>query len=200
MRLNVKPFEQRLVAVVLAVASLLLGYLLLVHWWFTAPLLAINQEVKELRETYQHYQVLLAQRAPLERQLAIIQTQDLAAETLLSGADSGAAGAQLMGLLATYVQESAANGNGCSISNRTPVNGSTENGFSAVKINVNLDCEAEPLTRLLHRVENSHPVLIIESMTLRKLDISTVDSRHQLNVELLITGYLQSSLSSEVQR
>jgi general secretion pathway protein M len=200
MYLNFKPLEQRLAALIFALAGLLLGYLLFVHWWFTAPLSDINQEAQVLSESYQHYQALLAQRAPLEKQLAIVQDQDLAEHTLLSGADSGAAGAQLMGLLATYVQDSAANGHGCSISNRMPVNGSTENGFYAVKININLDCEAEPLARLLYRIENSHPVLIIESMSLRKRVTSIDNSRHQLSVQLLVTGYLRSSLSSEVQR
>ncbi|WP_213881937.1 type II secretion system protein GspM [Pseudomonas sp. dw_358] len=200
MRLKLKPLEQRLVAVTLALASVVLGYLLLVHWWFTAPLSVMNEEARTLDETYQHYQVLLAQRAPLEKQLANVQAQGLAAQTLLSGNDSGAAGAQLMGLLASYVQETAINGHSCSISNRMPVNGNSDNGFSAVKINVNLDCESEPLARLLYRLETGHPTLIVESMSLRKLDNSTTNGRHHINVQMLITGYLRTAASTEVQQ
>lgn len=200
MRLKLKPLEQRLVAVMLAVACLVLGYLLLVHWWFTAPLSAMNQEARILGETYQHYHVLLAQRGPLEKQLASVQAQGLTAQALLSGNDSGAAGAQLMGLLASYVQETAIDGHSCFISNRMPVNGNSDSGFSAVKISVNLDCESEPLARLLYRLETGHPTLIVESMSLRKLDNSATNVRHHLSVQMLITGYLRSAASIEAQK
>jgi general secretion pathway protein M len=200
MRRQFRPLEQRLTAISLAGLCLALGYLLLVHWWFTAPLTAMSREGDSLREMYQHYQILLRQRAPLEKQLASTQAQDLAAETLLTGPDTGAAGAQLLGLLASHVQEASVDDYGCFVSNRMPVDGTAENGFLAVKLSVNLDCDTEALARLIYGVENSHPVLLIESLSLRNLIDSASNGRRRLSAQLLIAGYLRSSASSEADQ
>jgi general secretion pathway protein M len=197
---KLRPLNQRLIAIGLAALCLVLGYLLLVHWWFTAPLASMNRERDSLREAHQHYQMLLNQRAPLERQLASAQAQDLAAETLLTGPDTGAAGAQLLGLLASKVQEGSVNDSGCSISNRMPVEGDADNSFIAVKLSVDLECDTEGLARLIYGIENGHPTLLVESINLRNLNDSATNGRRRLSAQLLIAGYLRSSLGYEADQ
>ena len=186
-------FEQRIAALGLTTVVLVILYLLLVHWWFTAPLSIMGDEEDSLREAHRHYSNLIAQRQGLEQRLAQVNGDLKTADTLLTGPDTGAGSAQLMGLLASYVQGAATNGGGCSISNRMPINSRIEEFYIPVKISMNLECGAEPLGKLLYRIENARPYLFIESLTIRKPEISNSDQKESgLVVQLLVTGYLRN--------
>ena len=53
MRLGTDPRNGRFLAIVLLLIAVLLGYLLLVHWWFVAPALDISAQMQDLREQQQ---------------------------------------------------------------------------------------------------------------------------------------------------
>ena len=59
MRLAADPRNGRFLAIVLLLIAALLGYLLLVHWWFVAPDLAIASQVQDLREQQQRFEGIL---------------------------------------------------------------------------------------------------------------------------------------------
>jgi general secretion pathway protein M len=53
--------------------ALLVAYLLLVHWWFTAPMLDMGQQIEDLRDQEQALKVQIAQRPELEARLAQVR-------------------------------------------------------------------------------------------------------------------------------
>ena len=47
----------------------IVGYLLLVHWWFTAPFLAMGGEIDQLREQEGRFRAIIASRPAIEARL-----------------------------------------------------------------------------------------------------------------------------------
>ena len=47
--------------------ALLVAYLVLVHWWFTAPMLDMGQQIEDLRDQEQMLKVQIAQRPQLDK-------------------------------------------------------------------------------------------------------------------------------------
>lgn len=197
MRGPLKPLEQRVAALTLAVMFVALVYLVCVHWWFTAPLLEMNAEFKFLEDAHQHYQGLLAQRKPLEQQLANSVSLADTEKNLLAGTDSGAGVAQLMGLLANYVQGTSTVGSGCRLANRMPIASAAEGAYLPVRVSLNLECGIEPLAKLLHQIENSHPYLFVESISARNggpQGAGKVSNR--LLIQMQVSGYLRNTAQS----
>ena len=56
----------------MAVAVVVL-YLVLVHWWFTAPMLAMGGQIRELRDEEQALRAEIAQRPQLQARLAQVR-------------------------------------------------------------------------------------------------------------------------------
>ena len=53
--------------------ALLLAYLVLVHWWFTAPMLAMGSEIESMRDQEQALLGEVAQRPQLLKALADVR-------------------------------------------------------------------------------------------------------------------------------
>ena len=51
-------------------ALLALAYLVLLHWWWTAPMLAMGDEIAKLRDEHLALRMEIAQRPALEAELA----------------------------------------------------------------------------------------------------------------------------------
>ena len=65
--------RDRWLALALLLAVIALAYLLLVHPWFTRPLLDINQGIAELQEREQRVQSQLQQRTAVQERLQQVQ-------------------------------------------------------------------------------------------------------------------------------
>ena len=68
--------NSRFLAIVLALIVVLLGYLVLVHWWFVAPHLDIASQMQDLREQQQRFAGTLAQKPLIEKRLAEVRTYE----------------------------------------------------------------------------------------------------------------------------
>ena len=62
MRLAPEARNRRFLAIVLTLIAMLLGYLVLVHWWFVAPHADISDQMQDLREQQQRFAGILAQK------------------------------------------------------------------------------------------------------------------------------------------
>jgi general secretion pathway protein M len=65
------PERWRVLAVVAAV--LVVAYLLLLHWWYTAPMLEMGGQIDELRQKELELRMEAAQRSQIEQQLARVR-------------------------------------------------------------------------------------------------------------------------------
>lgn len=197
---NLSRRQQRFIAVVLLLVALSLAYALLIYGWFNAPLRSIETEMDSLRDSRQHYLSVLAQRQLLERQLAAAQSQPENTEALLPGPDIGAATAQLLGLVNIQVQDMATVGQGCSVTNRMPINVSDVGNYIPVRASFNLNCGIEPLANVLLRIENARPLLFVDTLSIHSNDGQAADANSkQLVVQLMVSGYLRSTAQSGAQ-
>ena len=55
-----KPVESRIAAILLLLVALALAYLVLLHWWFVAPLQSVSGAMDDLRLTQARYAATIA--------------------------------------------------------------------------------------------------------------------------------------------
>jgi general secretion pathway protein M len=193
------PREQRAVALGLLALLLAAAYGLLVHSWFTAPLMVLNQRLDELAAQQQRYAVVLGQRDALHQRARQTRNTEEDAASLLPGGDSSAAAADLMQRVGEQVKRLEKVGPGCVVVQRMPIIGEPviASPYRAVRLSLGLECGVEALTRLLHGLEYTRPVLLVE-----QLDIARARSGPEqvaggrLTVHLLITGYIAAAVAA----
>ena len=72
MRLTaLNPRDSRIAAILLLLLALLLGYFVLLHWWFVAPLRQIDGEMADLRDTHSRYAAAIAEK-PMFRGVGLL--------------------------------------------------------------------------------------------------------------------------------
>lgn len=197
MALRLTPREQRGAALAIAAVSLAAIYGLCIHWWFTAPLQSISEEMASLRTSQQRYQALQLKRPALEAQLEALKSAPESNERLLSETDVGAATAQLMQLMSAALQRVNA-GNRCNLTNRMPVAANESGPYKQVKVSINLDCRIEPLTALLYNLEHEKVSMFVESLSIRKASQLAQNENHRLNAQLLVSAYMRNGVPPEV--
>ncbi len=52
-----------------------LAYLVLVHWWFTAPMISMGEQIDQLRDQELQYRMDASQRPALEKKLNEVRQQ-----------------------------------------------------------------------------------------------------------------------------
>jgi len=192
MPLRLTRRDQRGAALLLAALGLIAAYFIGIHWWFTAPLQSISEDMDTLRAQRQRYQALELQRPILEAQLAQARNAPSSNDSLLPDTDAGAATAQLMQLVAAKLQTLAPEGGGCTITNRMPIPVVNSAPYRQVKISINLDCAIEPLANLLYELENQPVALFVEALSIRRNPMPAPDANHRLAVQLQIGAYLNN--------
>ena len=68
-----RPGTERWRALGAAFAVLLVAYLVLLHWWFTAPMLRLGEEIEDMRAQELTLRTEIAQRPKLEQRLAQVR-------------------------------------------------------------------------------------------------------------------------------
>ncbi|WP_110973392.1 type II secretion system protein GspM [Pseudomonas huaxiensis] len=191
MRLN--HDARRCGAVLLALMVVGLAYWLTIHAWFVAPLLRMAQEEGQMMIDHQRYARLEAQRETYKVRLEAASDSPMIAGTPLSAAGPEAAQAQVMQLVVERSAMNPESGLPCIVLNRIPRQVSEQGGLTKVVIEVALECGPQALATTLHRLEHQVPLLLIESMDIRRLDEMSPDNGHSPNrlaVQLQLSGYL----------
>ncbi|NWA25420.1 general secretion pathway protein GspM [Pseudomonas gingeri] len=192
MPLRLTHRDQRGAALLLAALGLIAAYFIAIHWWFTAPLQSISEDMDTLRAQRQRYQALERQRPLLEAQLAQARNVPSSNDSLLPDTDTGAATAQLMQLVTAKLQALAPEGGDCSLTNRMPIPVLDSAPYRQVKVSLNLDCAIEPLAGLLYELENQPVALFVDTLSIRRNPTPAPDANHRLAVQLQIGAYLNN--------
>jgi len=197
MRLRLTAREQRGAALALAAGTLVVAYFLCIHWWFTAPLQSIADEMDTLRANQQRYQALQAQRPVIEAQLAAAKNAPQGNDRLLSDSDTGAATAQLMQLVSSKLQSVVTPGSTCNMTNRMPIAAGESGPYKQVKVSINLDCNIQPLAALLYQLENERVSLFVDTLSLRRSPQQTPEQSHRLTAQVLVSAYARNGAPKE---
>jgi general secretion pathway protein M len=155
--------QGRLLAVLLLLGALLLGYLLFVHWWFVAPLMAARTELIELRDEEARYRATAQQRKAVEERLAEVRAFEAGNPGFLTEANFDLAASALIQRLQEQVNLLGA-GERCLVVSRTPFRNRSEEPFERVTVKVRMRCEMEHFVSVLHGLESGSPQLFVSEL------------------------------------
>ena len=120
MRMLPPPGKGRPLAIILFSIMVLCGYLLLVHWWFVAPHLAMRSEIAQLKEQEANFRAAIASRPQIEERLKQVGTFEAASPSFLPENDFDAAAAALFSRLKALVAEKAEVPERCEVASHNP--------------------------------------------------------------------------------
>lgn len=172
------------------VAILAVLYLLLVHWWFTAPMWAMAAERTALREQMQDMQQEVRRSAGVQARLDNTQPTALGAITADQN-DSGALAAALGQKLDVWMLATPTT---CQSVSRTPGAAQTGGRFSRTVVQVRLRCSTQGLVELMQLIEQESPSLLIENLEIAsRRQMAAVDNQNTgLDVSLDVVLYYRA--------
>ena len=156
--------RDRWLALALLLAALGLGYLLLVHSWWTVPMLEVNQDIDASRERELRVRTQLQQAPHVEKQLAAALAQEAQRPGFLLESSAELATAGLVKRLETVVVQASPGNRSCAITNRSPMPQPTRERFERVVVQVRLRCGTPELGAVLHALEIGTPRLFVDNL------------------------------------
>jgi general secretion pathway protein M len=187
---------KRLRVLIGVAAAIAVAYLLLVHWWFAAPMLAMGEQIEDLRTQELELRMEAAQRPQIEQQLARVHQFETDNPGFLPEANKDLASASLVQRLEQVVGSASPNPNACQITARTPADMPTKEPFARVLVQVRLRCGMGELAAVLHSLESGSPQLFVDNLDLlsrRSYLPSSMDGEGgALDVSFDLYGYLKN--------
>ncbi|WP_374604268.1 type II secretion system protein GspM [Arenimonas sp.] len=173
-------------------ALVLVAYLVLVHWWFTAPMLAMGDEIARLRDEQLALRMEIAQRPALEAELARVQAFEAGNTAYLPEANRQLATAALVQRLESVVSQAGPQTSRCQITARTPTEDRSDEAFVRAAVQVRLRCGMPELAAVLHELESGSPQLFVENLELlsRASYLGAAKETGTLDVSFTLYGYL----------
>ena len=193
------PRNGRFLAVVLLLIAVLLGYLLLVHWWFVAPDLAIAAQMQDLREQQQRFASIVAQRPLIEKRLAQVRAFEQGNQAFLSDADANSAFSDLTQRLKQAISARVKDESKCAIVSNSNFKGGEEELYERVTIQVRMRCALEPFAEILYDLENSNPYLFVDQVLIYRQQFgyippgAKVHPPTSLDIRFNLSGYLRKA-------
>ena len=175
--------------------ALLVAYLVLVHWWFSAPMLDMGQQIEDLRDQEQALKVQIAQRPLLEARLQQVRQFEAANPGFLPESSRELASAGLVQRLQQVVATASPNPNACQITAQTPTDMPTQEPFQRVMVQVRLRCGMAEFAAVLHALESGSPQLFIDNLDLlsrRSYLTAGMEGSSGLDVSFDLYGYIKN--------
>ena len=188
--------RDRWLALALLAAVLALAYLVLVHPWWTAPMLEVNQDIADSRDRELRVRTQLQQAPQVEKQLAAATAQQAQRPGFLLESSAELATAGLVQRLETVVVQASPGNRSCAISNRSPMPQAGRERFERVVVQVRLRCGTPELGAVLHALETGTPRLFVDNLNVlaqRYAYVSAMPggSSGGLDVSFDLYGYLR---------
>jgi general secretion pathway protein M len=146
-----------------AIAALV-AYVVLVHWWFTAPMLQLGDDISALRDEERQLRAEVAQRPEIERRLAQVRQFEAGNPGFLPEASRELASAGLVQRLQQVIATASPNPNACQIVAQTPSDAPSTDRFPRVLVQVRLHCGMAEFAGVLHALEGGSPQLFIDNL------------------------------------
>ena len=184
--------RDRWIALGLLLLVMGVAYLVLVHPWFTQPMLAVQDELQSLRERELRVRVQL-QQAPQVSQLLQQARQTLQSRPgFLPESSAELASAGLVQRLERAVVDASPGNRSCAISNRSPLQPETKR-FTRVAVQVRLRCGTPELASVLYSLENGTPRLFVDNLNVmaQRYQLSPNESGNGLDIAFELAGYLR---------
>jgi general secretion pathway protein M len=194
-RSKLQPKDGRFLAVVLLLITLVLAYLVGIHWWFVAPHLEIAGQMQELREQQARFQRAIAERPEIEKRVAEVKAYEQGNQAFLSETDPNAASAALIQRLKAAMSDHAKDESRCQNVSTQSYNGGEDELYKRVTVQARLKCDLEPLAAILYDLENGKPYLFVDQVMIYKQQTYTPPGAKTvavpLDVRFNVSGYLR---------
>lgn len=189
------PERERWLALGLLILLLGLGYLLLVHPWWTRPMQETGARIESLQQRDLRARMALSQQPQVLEQL---QTQQELAQRrpgFMSDTSPERATAALVQQLETVVAEASPGNRSCAIINRSPMTDVRQQRFPRAVVQVRLHCGGAELATILHGLESGTPRLFVENLNLLTRQLGGIQLQEGrgsgLDVTFDLIGYLR---------
>lgn len=192
MALAVEQGNSRMTAILLFAIVVILVYLLVFHW-FILRHVEYSGEISQLREQLGRYNRVAAMQDVYEERLQKLRTNRSDQNLFLEELDFNEAAAAMSERLGQAVDGRAANS--CTIVSRQPVRPRVQERYEKVSVNVRMRCGIDDVNSILHWLETSVPLIIIEEMTIvkprtRQSRRNQQQNTGQLDVRFNMSGFL----------
>ena len=177
-----------------AFIALLLLYLVLVHWWFTAPMLTMGSQIAGMQQEELALRAEIAQRSQLQLKLAQVRQFEASNPGFLPESNRELASAGLVQRLQQVVASSP-NPGSCQITAQTPTDMPTQEPFPRVMVQVRLRCGMAEFAAVLHALESGSPQLFIDNLDMlsrRTYLTPGGDGGGSLDISFDLYGYLKN--------
>lgn len=185
--------RDRWLALALLLATLGLGYLLLVHPWWTQPMRAVDAEIDSLREREVRVHSQLRQAPAVAARLQ--ETRQVLAQRpgFMPQASVELASSALIQQLEDAVLSASPANRSCAISNRSPLPADHSGRFVRVAVQVRLRCGTPELAHLLYALESGSPRLFVDNLNVlaQRFQLSPGETGNGLDVAFELAGYLR---------
>lgn len=161
-----RPDRDRWLALGLLLAAITIAYLVLLHPWWTAPVLEANARIDSLQQRELRARMQLQQAPDVARRLSRAEDMEARAPAFLPEATAELATAGLVQRLEQVVAQASPGNRSCAISNRSPSTEPHQERFTRVTVQVRLRCGSPELATVLHSLESGSPRLFVDNLNI----------------------------------
>jgi len=161
-----RPDRDRWLALGLLLGAIAIAYFVLLHPWWTAPMLEANARIGTLQERELRARMQLEQAPEIARRLAQAQEMEARAPAFLPEATAELATAGLVQRLEQVVAQASPGNRSCAITNRSPSTEPHQERFIRVTVQVRLRCGTPELAAVLHALESGSPRLFVDNLNI----------------------------------
>ncbi|MGV8932014.1 MAG: type II secretion system protein GspM [Luteimonas sp.] len=191
------PDRDRWLALGILAALVLVAYFVLVHPWWTAPMLDVNGRIAELQTRDLRARMELAQAPDVRKRLQAVRAQSARVPGFMPERSPELATSALVQRLETAVLQASPGNRSCAIINRSPLTEARQQRFPRVIVQVRLRCGNPELAAVLYSLENGSPRLFVDNLNIlaQRYFTSNMGSGGSqsggLDVSFDLYGYLQ---------
>ena len=157
--------RDRWLALAILAGVLALAYLVLVHPWWTAPMLEAGARIEGLQERDLRVRMELAQAPQVQARLEEVRAVAARVPGFMDERSAELATAALSARLETAVLEASPGNRSCAIRNRSPMTDTRQQDrFRRALVQVRLHCGNPELAAVLHSLEDGSPRLFVDNL------------------------------------
>lgn len=160
--------RDRWLALGLLLLVLALAYLLLLHPWWTVPMLETQGRIETLQQRELRQRMQLRQGPDVARRLQQVQTATARRPGFLVESTTELATASLVQRLESVVAQASPGNRSCAITNRSPLadDNAGKERFRKVTVQVRMRCGTPELAAVLHALEAGTPRLFVDNLNI----------------------------------
>ena len=158
--------RERWIALGLLAGVLLVAYFVLIHAWWTVPMLELQDRIEGLQERDARARATLAQAPEIRNRLAAVREQAARVPGFMAESTTEQATAGLIQRLDTAVLEASPKNRSCAIQTRSPITEPRKERFPRAVVQVRLRCGTPELAAVLHSLESGSPRLFVDNLNI----------------------------------